>query len=488
MRNPAVHWCEGMFLRPQHFQAADRNWSEVLQVSEQWDHTYNYGIRRLEISDEALANFTFQVNVCHARCKDGTLVVLESGNEPDRLDLHDAIAQATTIKADLKDSFESETTVRLYLGIPKLKLGVSNVANDGVVGKHRYSEFAQQLQDESLGGNDQEVRLKVLNVRLLVSTEDLSGYEVLPIAQIQRAGGPDATPKLDTDFIPPMLAIDAWPPLSRDIVRVIYDTVGKHAEMLAGEVVFRGEGLVVDQPGDLERVMMLSKLNAAYATLGILTMARGIHPLVAYTELARIVGELSIFGPERRCPDIPRYDHDDLARIFKWVKEQIDLLLSGRPTDQYEMRPFMGMGRGMQVALEAKWFSSDWRWYVGVLHENSTDDECRDLLEKDTLHWKLGSKTQVDTLFEHRLPGLSLSPLKVTPRALPARGGWSYYEVSREGAAWKDVQLTKTLAMRFKETSIENLAKLPGSRQLVVNFKGRHVDLEFALFAVRSNA
>src|SRR5215470_185389 len=108
MRNPAVHWSEGMFLRPQHFQAAERNWAEVLQVSEQWDHTYNYGIRRLEISDEALANFTFQVNVCHARCKDGTMIVLESGNEPDRLDLRDAMQQAaalSAVKTDLKQSF-----------------------------------------------------------------------------------------------------------------------------------------------------------------------------------------------------------------------------------------------------------------------------------------------------------------------------------------------------------------------------------------------
>ena len=79
MHNLPVHWSEGLFLRPHHFQAADRYWTEALQTSEQWDHQYNYGIRRLELSREAIANYQFQVNACHARMKDGTLVAAGPG-------------------------------------------------------------------------------------------------------------------------------------------------------------------------------------------------------------------------------------------------------------------------------------------------------------------------------------------------------------------------------------------------------------------------
>src|SRR6476469_8516675 len=45
MRNLPVFWHEGMFLRPQHFQAADRYWSELAEVSQQLDHPYYYGLR-----------------------------------------------------------------------------------------------------------------------------------------------------------------------------------------------------------------------------------------------------------------------------------------------------------------------------------------------------------------------------------------------------------------------------------------------------------
>ena len=79
MSNFPVHWHEGMFLRPQHFQAADRYWSETLERSEQWDHEYNYGLRAVEISAEAIANYQVQLTLCQARMRDGTLVSLTPG-------------------------------------------------------------------------------------------------------------------------------------------------------------------------------------------------------------------------------------------------------------------------------------------------------------------------------------------------------------------------------------------------------------------------
>jgi len=56
MHNLPVHWSEGLFLRPHHFQAADRYWTEARETSEHWDHHYNYGVRKLELGEDAIAN------------------------------------------------------------------------------------------------------------------------------------------------------------------------------------------------------------------------------------------------------------------------------------------------------------------------------------------------------------------------------------------------------------------------------------------------
>ncbi len=470
MHNLPVHWHEGLFLQPHHLQAADRHWAELVQTCEQWDHQYHYGVRTLEFSREAIGNYQFQVNVCHARMKDGTLIALDPGQEPDRV--------------DLKEAFAGKPAVRVYLAIPKLKMGQANVSSGGDGGRCRYAEGKQGVQDESYGGNEQEVPLKDLNVRVLLETQDLAGYEVLPIAQVERAGEKEAAPQLDATYIPPVLAIDAWPPLGRDIVRAIYDVIGKKIEVLSEQVVNRGITLTSQEPGDLDRLLMLAQLNAAYATLHVLTFASGVHPLTAYTELVRIVGQLSIFSPERRPPAIPNYDHDDLAGIFSWVKKQIELLLLSIRDYEYEQRFFIGEGQGMKVSLESRWLGPDWQWYVGVMRGSLTPEQCVALLSPGALNWKLGSSRQVETLFKFGQIGLQLTPLPQAPRALPPSKDWVYYQVARGNAAWNDVLATQTLAMRLQEKLIVNLDSLQGRRDMVVSHGGKQLRLQFALFAV----
>src|SRR5947209_7964362 len=48
-----VHWYEGMFLRPQHFQAADRCAGEALKDSEEWHRPFNWGLRSVEFDRDA---------------------------------------------------------------------------------------------------------------------------------------------------------------------------------------------------------------------------------------------------------------------------------------------------------------------------------------------------------------------------------------------------------------------------------------------------
>jgi type VI secretion system protein ImpJ len=468
MHNLPVNWFEGMFLRPHHFQASERFWAETLQTSQQWDNQYNYGVRQVELSSEAIANHQVQVNLCHARMRDGTLISIDPGQELDRV--------------DLKPAFANESAVQVFLAVPKLKMGLANVAVDG--SKHRYSAATQSLQDETSGGNDQDIQLRSLNVKLLLSTQDLAGYEVLPIAQIQRAGQREATPEVDPSYFPPLLAVDAWPALGTGIIRAIYDLIGKKIEVLAEQVSLRGITLASQEPGDLERLLMLSELNNAYATLGVMTFAGGVHPLAAYTELCRIVGRLSLFGADHRVPELPRYDHDDLARIFRRVKELIELLLGTIKDYEYEQRFFEGEGKGMRVTLESKWLGSDWQWFVGVMRGSLPEKECLALLSPGELDWKLGSARQVDALFEFAAGGLHLTPLPNAPRALPPSRDWLYFEISRQNEAWKDVLQTQTLAMRLKDALIVNKAELQGKRKLVVSVRGKQCALHFALFAV----
>jgi type VI secretion system protein ImpJ len=459
-----------MYLRPQHFQAADRHWAELISTAQRWDSHYNYGLRDIQISREALANYQVQLNACQARTRDGTVIVLEKGQEPNRV--------------DLKPAFAKESVVTVYLAIPKLAMGHANVSLSAQDGEHqRFVATNLAVQDESLGGNDQEIQFREYNLRIMLSTQDLSGYETLPIGRIKRASADEATPELDDDYIPPLLSVDAWPPLELEIVRAIYDIVGEKIEVLSERAAQRNLNLSSPQPGDLEDLLTLSALNETYAVLHWMSFAQGVHPFLAYGELSRVVGKLSVFDPSRRVGDIPAYDHDDLARIFKWVKLRIEQLLGSRQRLHYEQRYFVGAERGMQVSLEPEWFHSGWDWYVGVNGQNVSESLCRDLLRPGKLDWKMGSSQQIDLIFRHGLPGVEQIELTHPPRELPPHG-WIFYQMQRDNAAWKDVLATQTLALRFQEELIGNLENLRGQRRLEVVLPDRRAILEIALFAV----
>ncbi len=465
-----MHWSEGMFLRPHHFQAAQRFWGEQLATSISWANPYHYGLHRCELSREALANYHVQVSGLQCQLSDGTLFALADGQVLDR--------------RDIKTAFETQSEVTVYLAISKLVLGRANVATLEEGTRARYLSKTLPVQDESMGGNDQDVDLLELDGRLMFSTEDLHGYETLPLARIRRSGAEEATPEIDDDYFPPVLDVNAWPPLALDTIRAVFDIIGEKIAVLGGRVRDRGVTLASPDPGDLDDLLMLKTLNESQALLHCLTFAQGVHPFLAYSELCRIVGALSIFDAQRTLDEIPVYDHDDLARIFKWVKLRIEQLLGSRKKLQYEQRFFVGNERGLQVTIEPQWLHTGWDWFVGVNGQNIPDRSVRDLLQPGKLDWKMGSSAQVDVIFKHGVPGLKHVELSQAPRALPSHQGWSYYEIVRGDNAWKDVLATQSLALRFKTELIGNLEELPGQRNLEVILPDKRAVLQFALFAV----
>src|SRR5262245_12897155 len=76
MSDRPIHWHEGMFLRPHHFQAADRHMRQYVSQQVRWDEHHYWGVRHLKHDPDALGAFRFVVRHLEARMRDGTPVVL----------------------------------------------------------------------------------------------------------------------------------------------------------------------------------------------------------------------------------------------------------------------------------------------------------------------------------------------------------------------------------------------------------------------------
>jgi type VI secretion system protein ImpJ len=273
-----------MFLRPHHFQAAQRFAEDQTHRGGKWDVHHNWGLRHIDIDREALANYRFVVRSLQARLRDGTpIAVPEDGILP-ALDFRQA-------------PFERDQTLTVFLAVPVLHLGKANVAADGSAEGTRFRLDNQELEDENTGVNPQPLQVRLLNLRLLLSTQDHAGYSVLPLARVVKADKPQATPELDATYIPPLLACDAWTPLWGDIIQAIYHRIGQKIDQRAGEAVSRAISFDSQTQGDGLLLAQLRELNEASALLGTLAFAEGVHPLWAYLELTPPWTRSSVAAP-----------------------------------------------------------------------------------------------------------------------------------------------------------------------------------------------
>ncbi len=465
----AVHWHEGMFLRPHHYQAAQRYFADLGRRNHKWDHHYDWGLHALDLDLEALANQRLVIHSLEARLRDGTAVAVPAdGNLPEQ-----------DLRGPLRDSQGKPLLV--YLAVPAFQSGQRNTSSPRTADFRYYLEPAD-LEDENSGANQQNITFRLLNVQLLIGNQDQAGYEVLPIARIQRSATAEGTPELDASFIPPLLACDAWRPLGEGYLQAVFERLVKKCDWLIERIEAQGVTFERQAPGDALLLKQVQQLNEARLVMEMLASTAGVHPLQAYLELSRILGKLAIFGASRRAPDLPRYDHDDLGTCFAELKRHLDALLDLVVEPEYKERDFVGAGLRMQVSLEPAWLGPAWQLYIGV-KSLLEPDECVSLLTRPgRLDMKVGSAEHVESLFRQGAKGLRFVPSPTPPLALPR--GLVYFQVipDPKDPEWVNVQRTLSLALRLNENLI--VGSIQNHRRLTIKSGVKNVTMQFSLFAL----
>lgn len=469
MISRAVYWQEGMFLRPHHFQAAHRFLTDQSRRNHNFDVHYNWGLRSIELDLAALANHRLVVHALEARLRDGTPVVIPRDGPLASIDLRPVLQG------------QEGREFLVYLAAPARSPGRRNISVD----RHadfRYYQEALEHEDENSGGNPQPVPVRVVNFQLLVGNQPQAGYEVLPIARLEKSGQADAAPHLDVSFIPPLLSCDAWKPLADGILRALYDRLDKKIDWLVEQMTTQGITFDRQAPGDALVLRQLQQLNEAVSVLGVLVWAAGVHPLTAFLELSRVAGQLAIFGATRRPPELPRYHHDNLGACFGALKSHLDAQLDIVVEPEYKERPFIGAGMRMQVGLEPAWLEPTWQMFIGV-QSNLEAAQCVTLLTKaGQLDMKIGSSDRVEDLFRQGAAGLRFGAEQVPPPGLPKIPGQVYFQVvpDPKNPEWLNVKKSLMLALRLNENLI--VGSVQNQRRITIKTAGRQIAMQFSLY------
>lgn len=412
-----VHWREGMFLRPQHFQAFSRQLAARVARGESFGRPGLRGFFTLEVDRSALARGLFSLLEAEVLFADGELARVPG--------------DAAVEPREFGELF-TESTLDVYLGVCSVTPGTPQ-AQTAEGQKARYSVRTEELHDENTGEGSRPVEVRELIGRLFFGNEGRDGYECVQIARLVRGKRPKVEPVLDPDYIAPVLCCQASEPLMQVLTAAVKLLRGRATELSA--TVPNMKNLSFAEKGaDISGLVMLQSMNAALSSLEVVVQAPEISPFEAYRALATSIGHLAIFGDDRIAPVLPPYDHSSLSECFSTALKWLEDFAEAQPAAPYDVLPFLEDAQRPGIStieLDSSWIQGADNFFLGV--EVAADaQEVQSLVATGV---KLVSPADMEKVIRNVLSGIELDYVRHAPISFPSRSGLHYFKIGTEGAS-----------------------------------------------------
>jgi type VI secretion system protein ImpJ len=422
-----VLWSEGLFLQPHHFQQHDRYLEHLVESQAGLGCPYPWGLSRLTIDQDLLAQGRLAVTACVGRLPDGTPVdAPERDPLPAPLLLDDAAAGQI-----------------LYLALPLRRPGAPESGGPAVQETMlRYRAGELKVRDNSLGAAT-EALLEVgrLDLRLLRERDARDGFACCGIARVLECRA-DRLVVLDEAYIPPSLDVRASSRLA-GFLEEVTGLMHRQAEARAGRVRGGGRGGVADWADFL----MLQLINRSEPVTVHLSRIQGLHPESCYRFLLGLAGELATYAAEsKRPPDFAPYRHEDLEATFTPLMERLRDYLSRELVERAVAIPIEERQYGFRVALVAdRSLLTGARFVLAA----QADLDSQVLRNRFPAQAKIGPIERIQEFVKLALPGIALRPLPTAPLEIPYHAGCDYFELDRNSEFWKPLAVGGGLGLHI---------------------------------------
>ncbi|MFL9988897.1 type VI secretion system baseplate subunit TssK [Paraburkholderia sediminicola] len=444
-----VHWYQGLYLQPQHLQHTDRlNHRRIIRHRE-IDVPHNWGIVNLSISEAALGSGRFVPEQLSVVFRDGTLVEFP-GNaliEPR------AFAPAELVGAPRT----------VYVGLRELAQGRSNIGvfenlDAATQSSTRFATLAdpETMPDLLTAEGEAGVRVMHYVLRLFWDTEieGLGGYELLPLARIEREG--DST-RLSPYSVAPALHIGASVPLLNSL-RDVRDELTARAKQLEVFKQPAGDSFSELDPSQWRGFQAMLTMNRYVPLFEHLIETPQVHPWEVYGVLRQLVGELSAFS--LRCDAIglaadgqvlvPSYRHEECGNQIAQLATLIAQLLNEIALGPEQIVRFTRVNEFWHAEMTDVMTGARNRYYLVINGRDLPDT----LAERAPLDCKLGATGQIDRLVTLSLPGVELLALPSAPMGMPRRQGAAFFRIESVSDSWQSAIQERSVSLFYPELSM----------------------------------
>ncbi len=422
-----VVWSEGMFLNPQHFQQQDRYLEYYVNGRCNALVPYGWGFKEFELDQQLLNLGKISVQRASGIFPDGTPF-----NFPD----HDDPPPVIEIPESVKNTV-------VYLAVPVRRPGAVDILpQDSKQGLARYYAQEQSVRDVTVeGGDSQKLEIAKLRLRLLLQTNDLSGFAYIPLLRINEVRA-EKDIALDERCIPSVLDCKATLNLSTFMAE-LHGLLRHRAEAISGRLADSRRG----GTAEIADYLLLQVINRVEPMVMHLSRIEGLHPLPLYEYLVQMVGEFATFvATNRRPPELPVYLHADLEQTFTPLMQILRKYLSMVYEQTAIAMTLAEKKYGVHVAEITDRSLLTTASFILAVRADVSDDMIRSRFPAQI---KIGPVERIRQLVNAALPGIELKPLPVAPRQIPFRAGYTYFELDQHSQFWKEMSSSGGFAMHL---------------------------------------
>lgn len=426
--NNKVIWTEGMFLQPQHFQQHDRHIEQQLRDRLQAAWAYGWGFSSLTLDDAALNLGKLAISAAQGLLPDGTAFSLPN---------NDAAPAAFDVPADARNEL-----IVLALTLQRPGVIESDAEEAGGSLGTRYKVTEVDVGDNNTNADrDAALQIGRINLRLMLARDAVEGYATLGVARVieRRA---DNKVVLDPHYVPPLLHSRGHVILD-GYVRELYGLLHQRGEALASRLAQPGRS----GSGEIADFLLLETVNRNEPLFAHLQGVSVLHPERLYSACLTLAGDLSTFRERRRPSAYPEYDHDDLARTFRPVIDDLRQSLSMVMEQTAIPIELQDRKYGVRVAIISDVELQRSAQFVLAVAAQMPGEALRGRFPTQV---KIGPVERIRDLVNLQLPGVTLRPLPVAPRQIPYHAGFNYFELeTRNNELWKQLESSGGMAMHI---------------------------------------
>lgn len=419
-----VAWREGMFLRPQHFQAQDRYTDAHIRARVDSVCSWPWGFTDLVVDEDMAALGKFAVARAKGIMPDGTPFAI-----PDDI----APPEPLDVPADARDAI-------VYLTLPARQAGAIEFRE----GDAR-AEDARFLVDEvetSDAFADERATEPIdfgrPNLRYGVTRDQTYGRVTLGIARVREVQNKRLM--FDDRFIPPTLDFAA----ARRLDGAITDILGR-AEQRAEELALRAVEATDGGAETFVSFLLLQSLNRWVQVLAHLDGLPMVHPERLFENFVALAGELAtLVRPDRKPPPLPRYDHENPQVCFEPVLDLLQSMLAAVFDRSAVQLPLENAGPGAYLSKIADHNLFATGYFYLAVAAAAPVEEIRGRFPSIA---KIGSIGKMRQIVDSALPGVPLRHTPTPPPQLRVLPGYVYFELDRGAPDWRDFATAPALGL-----------------------------------------